>query len=58
MRVNLLRSLAVRLLGKPICMIEFKCRPLDTLSSGGRHFHVSPSSNTCIDPSVPAVAEQ
>ena len=45
-RVNLLGTLAARLLGKPICIIEFKCRSLDTLSSGGRHFHVKPFNQT------------
>jgi hypothetical protein len=47
-RVNLLGTLAVRLLGKPISIIESKCRSLDTLSSGGRL-----STKHWLDPTSP-----
>ncbi len=57
-QVKLLGTLAVRLLGKPIYMIEFKCRSLDTLSSGGRHFHVKPFDQLGATPPVAGVPER
>jgi hypothetical protein len=57
-RVNLLGTLALRLLRKPIYTIEFKCRSLDTLSSGGRHFHAKPFDQLCATPPVAGVPER
>jgi hypothetical protein len=56
-RVNLLGIPTVQFLGRPIYMIEFKCRSLDTLSSGRRHFHVKPF-DLWRDRLVPGVRER
>jgi len=43
-------SLSAPLLRRPTYLVEFKCRSLDTLSSGGRHFHLMPFDQTLARP--------